>query len=446
MKKLIFSLFTAITALSAHGQDIHGYVYSLDNNEPVEFANVVLMKLPDSSFVKGIITYMDGDYSFENVAPGNYVVKSSFVGYTDGIASIAVTGEKSSFMADTIFLSEKTNELDEVTVTADMVRGEEMVDRTVYSITPDVAKTSVNGYDILRKIPSVQVDFNNKITLDGKTNFIVTVDGKERDAEFLARLLPEDIKSIEIIHNPSGKYDGTIDGVINVKLYPNARMGVSGNMVLAAKPFNKPTLFGNAGLDLGLKNITFYASGFTVKQVLDSKSTSTYNYMNTESRDSVLQMVGAGDFDVSVSSFNTGFDYYMNDMNTVSVNYTYKPNSIFTSINSEGDILLDDVVGYRQSAGSETTTGSDESNVSLFYRKEFQKPIQELTFETRYYTFNSQDNNNYSNSLFDADGNSIFSAVPRTEVVINDRNYFKNSLDYVQPVGTKMRVEGGAQL
>ena len=84
---------------------------------------------------------------------------------------------------DTIYLAETTTSLNEVTVTAERIKGKEMVDRTVYAIPEVIAKSSSNGYDILKKIPQVNVDFQNNITLNGSSNFIIQVDGRQRDRE-----------------------------------------------------------------------------------------------------------------------------------------------------------------------------------------------------------------------------------------------------------------------
>ena len=146
------------------------------------------------------------------------------------------------------------------------IKGKEMVDRTVYAIPEVIAKSSTNGYDILKKIPQVNVDFQNNITLNGTTNFIIQVDGRQRDREYLNKLLPTDIQSIEVITNPSGKYEGNIDGVINIILKKEARYGMNGNVGLSLKPFNKPTSSATGSLDYAMGKITFYVTGLTFLQ------------------------------------------------------------------------------------------------------------------------------------------------------------------------------------
>ncbi len=177
------------------------------DKSPAQFASVGLMQLPDSTLVTGVITLTDGGYQFENVRPGNYRIKVNFVGYKSNGTDVTVQGA-GDVQADTIYLSESATTLDEVTVVGERLKGKEMVDRTVYSIPDAIARSSTNGYEILKKIPQVNVDFQNNITMNGSSNFIIQVDGRQRDKEFLAKLLPSDIESIEIVNNPSGKYEG----------------------------------------------------------------------------------------------------------------------------------------------------------------------------------------------------------------------------------------------
>ena len=249
MKKLLIILIALLQVCYVSAQTIKGYIFSTPDNQPVEFANVMLLSLPDSSLVKGVITYSDGQYTLEKITPGHYYVEASFIGFQNNGKSVEVESGQTEVVMDTIFLAQESEQIDEAVVIGDYVRAKELVDRTVYEILPQIEKTSTNGYDVLKKIPSVQVDFNNNVTLNGSSNFIIQVDGKQRDKEFLARIRPEDIKSVEVIHNPSGRYAGDIDGVINVILTKEARIGINGMIGLQGKPFGKPTLAGMASLD-----------------------------------------------------------------------------------------------------------------------------------------------------------------------------------------------------
>jgi hypothetical protein len=441
MKK-ISVILSLIPFLGLQAQTIKGYLFTEKEKRPVEFANVVVLQLPDSIFEAGVISYMDGQFTAENIKPGNYFVKASYVGFEPNGKEVKIAEGANEVWIDTIFLKEKSIEIAGVEVTGDYIRGEELVDRTVYKIPPELEKSSANGYDVLRKIPSVQVDFNYNITLNGSSNFIIQVDGKQRDAEFLGRILPSDIEAIEIIHNPSGKYDGTVDGVINMKLKKEARAGVSGNVIAVVKPVKKPTTFFNGGIDYGFKKITFYVSGYSVYQELVN-NTKIYNRFS--SLDSISDILGNGNFKVSASAVNTGFDYYINDKNTISLNYSYKPVSVKNKLENTGDIFVDDVIANYQNDNNNTQMSSNESNVSVFYKKEFKKPIQELTAESNIYFFNSKDENSFFNNIYEEDRTTEILSLFRTEDITNNRTYTSTKIDYVQPIGISLRFETGFQ-
>ncbi|MBN2485566.1 MAG: TonB-dependent receptor [Bacteroidales bacterium] len=448
MKKIQFLILAFSFSCLANAQSVKGYVFSLPDNKPVEFANVLILNLPDSVMAKGVVSYPDGQYSADNIKPGKYYIKSSFVGYNSGGIAIEVNEGQTVVIADTIFLTERTNQIDDVVVKGDLIRAKELVDRTVYEILPEIEKTSTNGYDVLKKIPSVQVDFNNNVTLNGKSNFIIQVDGKQRDKEFLARILPGDIESVEIIHNPSGKYDGSIEGVINVVLKKEARVGINGNFGVQAKPVGKATLGSMASLDYGREKITFYVSGYTFVQNLNSNNTDYQQITiprNSEFVDSSVSIRGNGDFSISASAINTGFDYYYNEKNNISINYSYKPFQMSNELANTGNIMVNNLHNFSNASENSLSSNSGESNISLFYRKKYKKPIQEFTVESNYYFFNSTDNNSFFFGLYHRNPDTLMFSNERDELAVNHRKYFSTKADYVQPIGVSMRLEGGYQ-
>lgn len=444
--RTFFILFLLLSVISVNAQTINGSVASATDKKPVEYANILLLQLPDSTFTTGVITLDGGNYSIENVKPGKYYLKCSFVGFEDNGTEIEIPDNIGTYQADTIYLYENTNELAAVDVVGDKIQGKELVDRTVYSIPPALAKSSTNGFEILRKIPSVQVDFNNNVTLEGKSNFIIQVDGKQRDKEYLARLLPEDIESVEVITNPSGKYDASIDGVINIKLTKEARVGINGNISGMIRPAQKPSGYVAGGLDYGREKITFYVSGYSFFQGLDNNTTNFNRFMIPASSDSILDSKGTGDFKINASSISTGFDYRMNEKNTLSLNVSYKPNKMSTALENNGNIYNNDLLTNFQDYTSDNKTHSDETNASLFYKKEFKKPIQELTAEATWYLFNSTNNNDFVSNVYADDHNTSIGNTLRLEEAINERTYLSTKIDYVQPMGIAMRLETGYQV
>lgn len=439
MLKYIFCLLCYGSSMTLQAQSVTGYVVSAADKSPVQFASIALLQLPDSSIVTGVITDMSGKYTFENVKKGNFFVKASYVGLNPGGTRVNVNGS-SVTGADTIFLSGSSHQLGEVVVTGDRLRGTELIDRTVYSVPSEVANSSANGYELLKKIPQVQVDFQNNITLNGSSNFIIQVDGKQRDKEFLARLMPSDVKSIEIINNPSGKYEGNIDGVINIILKKEARFGLSGSVGAFARPNRKPTGVGTASLDYGMGKITFYATSYAFYQGLNNKSDNLSRFIPV---DSAVNLSGKGGFKVSAVSVNTGFDYYMTDKDNLSFNINFRPMSVKNNLNNNAFIQAQSA--FNMTSFTNNNTSSDEGSTSLFYKRSFKKPVQEFTNEATFYLFRSEEVVDLANQIFRIDA-IVPQDSSRNESTVNERSYFSDKINYVQPIGDNLKLEGGYQL
>ncbi|MBG0859136.1 MAG: TonB-dependent receptor [Bacteroidales bacterium] len=439
-REIYITIILLLTSVAVQSQNLRGNVSYEKDKTPVQFATVALLQIPDSAMVTGVITLTDGGYILENIKPGSYFVRASFVGYRSAGKSVTVSEGEKEITVDTIFLAEITTALNEVMVVGERLKGKEMVDRTVYSVPEVVAKTSSNGYDLLKKIPQVNVDFQNNITLNGSSNFIIQVDGRQRDREFLARLLPTDIQSIEIISNPSGKYEGNIDGVINIILKKEARYGVSGNIAASLKPFHKVTSATQGSIDYSAGKATFYATGTYITQGLNI-STMSDNLFTAI--DSTTSTYGDGGIKVSLGSVNGGFDYYINDRNNLSFNVSYKP--IKQDVDIPNTTTLFKSGNPLNTLSSLTTNNlkSHETAFTLFYKRTFSKPIEEFTAESSYYIFKSVSGSYFTNTRYPYDSDVILDTYSRLEDDLNDRNYFSTKLDYIYPVGLNAKIEAG---
>ncbi len=432
-----------VASVSVQAQNIRGKVCLEADKAPLPFATVGLVQLPDSNMITGVITLTDGGYLLENVKPGNYFIRVSFVGYETNGKDVVVETGTPEVLVDTIFLRETTATIDEVTVVGERLKGKELVDRTVYAIPTVVSKSAINGYDLLKRIPQVNVDYQNNVTLNGSSNFIIQVDGRQRDKEYLARILPSDIETIEIISNPSGKYEGNIDGVISIILKKEARYGLNGNVGFSIKPFNKITRSETGSLDYALGKITFYVTAMNFSQSLGIDNV-------TESRftmnDSTISLSGTGSIKVGMTTINSGFDYYINDENSLSFNVSYKPLSQTIDLLSESLLSKNEIPLNTISAPYTNDYKSDETSLSLFYKKTFKTPVQEFTGEASYYNFDSDETNDFTNTRYLYNSDSIISTISRTEENLNNRDYFSVKLNYVQPLGMSAKIEAGYQL
>ncbi|MBP6827098.1 MAG: TonB-dependent receptor, partial [Saprospiraceae bacterium] len=226
-------LVAAITTVSA--QQIRGAVVNADGNG-AEFATVVLYNAADSSLVKGAITDPEGKYEFENISQGRYFINSNLIGTGNG-ATTAFDYSGGDKIIEKITLQNNTRELGQVTVVARRPIVEVNADKTVLNVEGNINAQGQNALELLRKAPGVVVDNNDNISLKGKNSVRFQIDGRDvpmdsKDlANYLKGLRAEDIAAIEMITNPSAKYDASGNaGIINFKTRKNRTLGTNGSI------------------------------------------------------------------------------------------------------------------------------------------------------------------------------------------------------------------------
>jgi iron complex outermembrane receptor protein len=258
----LFVLLLATTAVSA--QKISGSIKEPDGL-PATYATITLHKSADSTLVTGAITGDDGTYEISGASVGKYFIKASLIG----------SGEASSPVFDyvgidqtlqTLNLKASENQLAQVTVTARRPPVEVKADKTILNVEGTVNSTGLNALELLRKAPGVTVDNNENLNVRGKNSVRIMIDGREvpLDGKDLAALLKgtqaSDISNIEIISNPSAKYDAAGNaGIINIRLKKNKAMGTNGNF--GVEGIYGETLKGGANLSLNHRGKKFNAFG-----------------------------------------------------------------------------------------------------------------------------------------------------------------------------------------
>lgn len=201
---------------------------------PVPFANVVLYRLPDSSFIKGTATDMEGAFQL-SAEDGNYYLKVSFLAYKNYFSTLFELSEDLNLNA--IELAPEAELLDEVEVTAKRSQMELKLDKRVFNIESDLANAGANAAEILDNIPSVQVDVEGNISLRGSENVRVLIDGKPSSitgsstADVLRQFQGNMIDRVEVITNPSARYEAEGEvGIINIVLKKEKQKGFNGSI------------------------------------------------------------------------------------------------------------------------------------------------------------------------------------------------------------------------
>lgn len=261
---LLLSMSILLATLHLNAQKISGLVQQPDG-KVAEFATITLHKVSDSTLVKGAITGEDGAYEINGAAAGRYFLKSSLIG-TGEASTPAFDYDGRDKTLEIIALQASATSLTQVTIVARRPPVEVRADKTVLNVEGTVNSTGLNALELLRKAPGVTVDNNENVNVKGKNAVKVMIDGRDvpLDGKDLSALLKgtqaSDIANIEIISNPSAKYDAAGNaGIINIRLKKNKALGTNGNIGL--ETIYGETLKGGGNLSLNHRGKGFNLFG-----------------------------------------------------------------------------------------------------------------------------------------------------------------------------------------
>ena len=210
-----------------------GTILDNSNEQSIEFATVAIYNRVDSALIDGTITDASGQFNLKSLPYGEYFVDVRFIGYINTrITNVNINQDRPFIDLGTINLEMATNNINEVEVVAERSQVDYKIDRKVVNVSQNLASLGGTAVDALQNTPSIQTEIDGSITLRGSSSFTVLVDGKPsvlEGSEALQQIPAASIDRIEIITNPSAKYDpeGT-SGIINVIMKKQYRGGLSG--------------------------------------------------------------------------------------------------------------------------------------------------------------------------------------------------------------------------
>ncbi|CAH0994519.1 hypothetical protein EMA8858_00629 [Emticicia aquatica] len=247
MKKLLLTMLLASASLLSFAQNaevsfkgkISGSLFD-EKKQVLPFANVLLLKAKDSTLTKGAVSDLDGKFHFEQIAVGNetqYIVSVSMVGYKKYYSPKLILSEENlEIKLSAIQLSLDTQNLKEVTVTAKKPFIEQAADKLIVNVEGSIVANGNTVLEVLQKSPGVTVDNNDNISVKGKQGVLVLMDGKptymsQSDlTNQLKNMNSDQIEKIEIISNPSSRYDAAGKAVINIVTKKNKNFGTNGSV------------------------------------------------------------------------------------------------------------------------------------------------------------------------------------------------------------------------
>jgi outer membrane receptor protein involved in Fe transport len=427
---------------------VTGMVVDAQSGTPLEYTNISFYALRDSSLVTGGITDVEGKFAID-MRPGRFYAIVQFISYKSiTIAGLGMRPDSDGLDMGVIELQADTEILDDVVIAGDKDQVELRLDKRVFNVGKDLSNTGRTAVDILNNVPSVAVDQDGNVSLRGSENVRILVDGKPSgiigisSSDGLRQLQGDIIESIEVVTNPSARYDAEGDaGIINIVLKKKRKKGLNGGITLntgypnnhgASFNFNyrkkKVNLFANYGIRYRMSP----GSGYSLQK---------YTEIDTSYRtDQNLDFTRGG----LNNNIRTGIEYSLNDKNTISGSFLYRisdgANERTTNFK---DYNSDDIL-FRDQQRFEDENEEDENyQYDLNYRKTFKKKGQVLTADVQY-----RDNGEIEKG--DIDQTTLFlleGAAEPDETQRSTNTESENSwllqADYAHPIGAKGKAEVG---
>ncbi len=429
---------------------ISGAVVDDQSGEPVASATVGVWSKRDSSLVTGAITEADGTFAIEGLRGGRFYVQVSFVGFvTQTIDDIALGADTATADLGTIRLAPDTQMLDEVEVSADREFIEIGVDRTVYNVKDQLVSLGGSASNVLENIPSVEVDIDGNVSLRGNQNVAILINGRPAPmqgqalASFLQGLPADAVDRVEVIPNPSAKYepDG-MAGLLNIVLTQNRDLGLGGSLSLSAATQQNYNASATLTYQKGKVNLmTSYGFRYGTRDVdgtrfFENRINTPLTFLNQDSFD---------ERDGISHNLNTSFDYRLSDQNTLTASAMLSHRGSNTS----------GLTAYAERADDQTLTArydrlsvGDGTDFSMDYRLGLRRVVDpgkhEFIAELRYEQDRDDEFDRFTQQVFEPfDAPTGVVVEQQTNEQDETSNETSLQIDYVRPFGGEGKLEAG---
>lgn len=450
---LMFVLFVASYNVNAQttiptALKVTGKVADVATGKPIEYASVVLLKQADSTMVTGAYTTPAGGFTLNNVVPGIYVLRITFMGYEKLEKAIRVVAGKNTF-AGTMRLNPAGKVLNAVEIKAEKPAFSMQIDRQVFDAGNMINAEGGTGTDILKNIPSVDVDIDDNITLRGKS-VTIYVDGKPSpfgDAKTALQMIPaESIDRVEVINNPSAKFEANgSGGIINIVLKKDKAIGY--NVMFNAGGATRGEANGSLNASLRMKRFNFFGNyNGRYENLSGSGLSSRHNLVADSSNTSYFSQASKNENHNSNNGGRFGFDYFMDDHNT----FTISQGLNFNQSDNEDNILLNyldvkkDTLRYGNRSNS-SNNHNNNVNTNLSYKHTFGKENQELTAYVSYSGNKANNNSDYNTQYYYTGVDTLPNANKQSNTSKNSNRFWNMQSDFTSPFGKKGKVEAGVK-
>lgn len=457
MKKF-FTCFAALYVLALAGTPLFGQTplsvngkIADPNKKPIDYATVALLKASDSSLVKTALSDTKGEYQFTQLREGQYLISVTSVGYKKTRSSkFNLSAARPAVTVPPISLEPESKRLNEVKITAQKPFIERKADKLVVNVENSSVAAGSTALEVLQKAPGVTVDKDDNIALKGRQGVLVMIDGKQTYmsnadlANLLRNMQSNEIESIEIINNPSARYEASgKSGIINIKLKKNKNFGTNGTFT-AGGGYGKKYK-SNAGLTLNNRSQKMNIFGnynysnnkrfqdMTIDRINTSSTGSTYFFQN-----------GSADRKNQNNNFKAGIDYFINKNNTIGALVT-------GYINHGGELYNNQtLIGAALRKNDSSVVALNDGTYqyrNLTYNVNFRSVIdtsgQELQVDLDYSNYYGNDRTRYDNVYYSDPDQQISTSELLRNHTPSHIDIYSVKADYTYPLSKGMKLETG---
>ncbi|GAA4303055.1 outer membrane beta-barrel family protein [Nibribacter koreensis] len=417
-------------------------------NQPVGFATAVLLSAKDSSIVTSALVGAEGTFVLAPAPVGRYHVKVSFVGYqTRVISNIEVTAAKPEVNLGIIQLKAASTTLKAVEVMGQREAVEYGLDRRVYNVGQDLSTVGGTAVDVMQNVPSVTVDQEGTVSMRGTSNITILIDGKPSALSGLGldQIPASSIERVEVITNPSSKYDpsGT-GGVLNIILKKEKQQGLNGLASATAGPNNRYNTSLNLNYRIGKLNL--FGSHDFRKDLRKGEGRVTRRFTPTNESVRLEELESNNENHNSNHNFRLGADYQLTETQSLTGSVLYRMGSRDSEGASFSRFMREN--GSLDSTSTRQNTGYEDRNLweyALSYRKTFTKPGQELTADAVFNIEREPGQDQVQEQFRNVDGSASLYQPFRWQRNVNleQEREFSLQADYVHPFSEKGKWEAG---
>ena len=448
------SIFAQKAKQVKDGYKITGRLTDSSGKLPLEYATISLFPEGSKKPADGAISDNNGNFVVKDITAGTYKLVAEFIGYKPHtLYNIRVDKDHPLTNIKDISLEAKATTMQAITISGQPKIIENKIDKMVFNAERDLTSQVGVATDILKKIPQVSVDVDGNVELAGSSSVRFLINGKPSAAfgsdisEVLQAIPANQIKSIEVITTPGAKYDAQgLGGIINIILKKNNSQGINGNLSLTGGTRTENGSF-NFNARKGKFGMNAYVSG---NARLKAQSLSSSDRLtNDTSADTTVLLHQASSGNDQRSGYETGlgFDYDINDHNSLSGsvsyrNFGHKSTGLNNQIQNTKDISGDILSDIENSINSDHTFHFKNVDASLDYKKTFATEDQELNLSV-----------NTSSGHRNVTDNNYQYVLPQDSLVYSTKGKNPGTereseirLDYTQPIKKNVLLGVGGKL